>query len=426
MNTITSTAQHPDHGLSAVPSVDLTNGVDLTHQFTLDRHPKLGFFNCHDLAVSALGGLIAAQRRQQLVHGADDQDRSKGEKPCVAVTERVEGESSACANERNGDSGSAHGSGLGFFADHRPLDGIVQNTARDARGRRHLRAALSGDTPDLFPVLDVLPNNAVSDCSRHRRRAVVVLFKRSLDPTAFCHFLPFVQSSRHRSTHSTMHASHAESFAMKRSFGDQIRAYVDARGIEMADLVKELREAQRQMGETVNARRQHIEYLYGHPAARRPGILPAIAMVMGATEKVLLAGKYEVPAGSPERHVRAGGNVQNITSNMTNGRRDEVTMNSQLSGSILSIPTDMPFSNYNLRQTITLLGNILGALPMEKRLTLRRCMSGLLEFPESHRLVASQAIDELKIPDHITSNLQLNKWLAGDMEVAVETRPAPL
>ena len=162
MNAITSTAQHPDHCLSAVPSVDLTDGVDLTHQLALDSHQKFRFFSCHDLAVAALGGLIAARNFKQFMPAADDQQRSEEEEKRVNVTDRVEGRSNACANERNGDGGVAHSSRLGFKRGERlaqPLDlagfglsDAVQPELFDG-GSSHLRSVSNDQN---FPAREVL------------------------------------------------------------------------------------------------------------------------------------------------------------------------------------------------------------------------------------------------------------------------------
>lgn len=47
MNTIARTAQHPDHGLGAIPSVDLTDGVNLTEQLTLHLDTKFELVGGH-------------------------------------------------------------------------------------------------------------------------------------------------------------------------------------------------------------------------------------------------------------------------------------------------------------------------------------------------------------------------------------------
>jgi hypothetical protein len=128
MNSIARRAQHPDHGLSAIPSVNLTDGVNLTHQLALDSDAQFHLFSSDHLDSSpwksahqaALVGLSRFFPR--LVHdsaltplkgSADDQDRREREDPCIALTDGVEGESGADADKRGGHAIGLHGSGLG-------------------------------------------------------------------------------------------------------------------------------------------------------------------------------------------------------------------------------------------------------------------------------------------------------------------------
>ena len=136
--------------------------VNESHQIGGRKAAQLGFVRCHDLAVSALGGLIAARLSQKLVTAADGQDRSEGKEPCVGVIERVEREPGADADKHDGDSGIAHSRRLGFERGERlaqPLDlagfrlsDAVQSELFDG-GPGHFRSVSNNQN---FPAREVL------------------------------------------------------------------------------------------------------------------------------------------------------------------------------------------------------------------------------------------------------------------------------
>ena len=108
--------------------------VNESHKVSGRKATQLGFVGCHELAISALSGLIAARLGQQLVPSAHGQDRSEGKEPCIALTDGVGGESNADADQPNGDVVVAHLSSLGADSAHQlcvePLQLVTDSECR--------------------------------------------------------------------------------------------------------------------------------------------------------------------------------------------------------------------------------------------------------------------------------------------------------
>jgi hypothetical protein len=134
MNSIARRTKHPDRGLRAVPSIDLTDGVNLAHQFALDSDAQLHLFggghhsadpwkSAHQAALIGLSHLFP-----RLVHSvpanvvSSDQRREEGDdgKHNVVVSEAVADEEAAHAHQDHVEQsvGVSHSSGLGFDAAH--------------------------------------------------------------------------------------------------------------------------------------------------------------------------------------------------------------------------------------------------------------------------------------------------------------------
>ncbi|MEJ8845211.1 hypothetical protein [Variovorax rhizosphaerae] len=57
---------------------------------------------------------------------------------------------------------------------------------------------------------------------------------------------------------------------------------------------------------------------------------------------------------------------------------------------------------------------------------LRKSFDDLVDDPEGSKTVAKYAVQKLGIPDAITGNAELNRWLTGNWKISEDSRPAPL
>lgn len=170
MNSIASRTQHPHDSRRAIPSVDLTDGVDLAHEFAVDVDAKLEFFAGHG-------------------SGSD--------------SERL-------AN-------------LG------PVMKGIQSLHRDLGRNRYGRALRDRDHASAKPVFYVL----AADITANRRcqcgGAATELIDGFLDSGFLGHEGRLLQSSLQDSTQTRLRASPSKSLAMK-TIGEQAKEYRESRG----------------------------------------------------------------------------------------------------------------------------------------------------------------------------------------------------
>lgn len=90
-----------------------------------------------------------------------------------------------------------------------------------------------------------------------------------------------------------------------------------------------------------------------------------------------------------------------------------------------TIPTEVTYTRSNLKSTILLLGNLLGALDQRSRKMIGHLLSELAESPDDAQDVAEKASALATTQKPITKNKELNKALTNQSKLA-ETQPADL
>jgi DNA-binding XRE family transcriptional regulator len=176
MNSIARRTKHPDHGLRAVPSIDLTDGVNLAHQFALDGDTQLHLFggshhsadpwkSAHQAALIGLSHLfprLVHSVSANVVSGDKTSEESDHAENCVVVSKSVADEEAAYAHQGHVKQsvGVSHGSGdLGrndLFVQGKQSSvalghHVIDVTERDFRNRGLLNADAPGDL-NLGPV----------------------------------------------------------------------------------------------------------------------------------------------------------------------------------------------------------------------------------------------------------------------------------
>lgn len=128
-----------------------------------------------------------------------------------------------------------------------------------------------------------------------------------------------MQSSLQCSTQTSLHASAAKSFAMKKTLADQVREYIQHMGEDFTPgkLALEVAKHQRDLPEGKRCKRQNIEQLL-ESDFRTVRYLPALAAAMGTTVETLAAGGFvpgpgmaknvqDAPAPAPAPHEAPSG-----------------------------------------------------------------------------------------------------------------------
>jgi predicted XRE-type DNA-binding protein len=189
----------------------------------------------------------------------------------------------------------------------------------------------------------------------------------------------------------------AKSFAMKKSLGEQVAAFMEARNLNPSSLAR-----------LVGTTRQNIDNLKKRDFGQ-PRYIKELASAMETTVDVLLAGKY-VPQTAEK-----GSN--SVDASDTNTNTDEF---SQI------IPTSAMFTPVNLSTTILLLGSMLARMDPRSRRVMGVLLSDLAEAPDDAQDVADKAAGIASKQKAVTSSKSLDAAIQGKEGAFVETVPSKL